>query len=672
MNRINILSQETSNKIAAGEVVERPASVVKELVENSIDAGAKNISVEIEDGGHRLIRVVDDGHGIHPDDISKAFTTHGTSKIKDIEDVYKIKSLGFRGEALPSIASVSNTRLISRNKEFDYGKEIYISGGKIQHEKEVGASVGTNICVENLFFNVPARQKFLKTAQREGSLVNDYMMRLALSNSDVSFKLYKNGKKTFSTYGSGDLKETIRALYGKEVYNNIIYFENHSDTTSIYGYIGNADISKGSRNRQSIFINKRLIKNRMITTAVENAFKSFLTVNKFPFFVLFIDIFPELIDVNIHPTKSEIKFKDDRQIFKIVFDGVHKALRKSLEESFMIDIEESASKDENKKAFNADELNKLNMELEKLEGRKEIHIPIDLKPLKSEERNNSVLEFGNRQEKSEAVNRDINIRAIGEGETQHHDIKIMKNLGVSDGYDSKEEKINEIKDINTTVHEQLNFNYNLDAASKTSDLGISEDVKIPKFEKINIIGQFNKTYILGEANNTLYIIDQHAAHEKVLFEKYSKEIDEKKVISQIILTPVVMELTPNEFAGYVENKEIFNNAGFIIEEFGENTINIKEVPLILGIPKVEKLFMDILDNLTGMGSGKTSEVKYNAIATMACKSAIKAHDLLSNEEMEHLLEELRYIDNPFTCPHGRPTIIKYTLTEVEKLFKRIQ
>ena len=336
MERINVLDLETSNKIAAGEVVERPSSVVKELLENSIDSKAKNITVEIVDGGQKSIKIIDDGHGIHPDDVEKAFMPHATSKISNIEDVYKIDTMGFRGEALASIASVSNTLLKSRIEEIDFGKEISISGGIVNHIQDTGCNVGTTIEVNDLFFNVPARQKFLKTTSREAAYISDIVDRLALANPDISFKFVNNNKKGLNTYGTGKLIDAIRCVYGKSISENIIGIEKHNDIVSVHGYIGNSEISRGSRNNQSIFVNKRYVKNKLITAAVENAFKSFLTVNKFPFFIVFLDIFPEYIDVNVHPTKSEIKFRDDREIFKLIFDAVHEALRNSLKDSFNI------------------------------------------------------------------------------------------------------------------------------------------------------------------------------------------------------------------------------------------------------------------------------------------------------------------------------------------------
>lgn len=336
MKRINILSEDTANKIAAGEVVERPSSVVKELVENSIDANAKNILIEVEEGGISLIRVIDDGDGIYKDDMTKAFLPHATSKIKESEDIYNISTLGFRGEALPSIASVSKVNLKSKQEESGFGYEISIEGGGVSDITECGINKGTIIEVRDLFYNVPARKKFLKTISKEGSLINDIVTRIALANPDVSIKLYNNGKKIIHTFGNGDIKDVIRTIYGRNISEDIIYFEDTSDLVTIHGYVGREDIARGSRNNQSTFVNKRYIKNKSLAVAVEQAFKSFSTVNKFPFFILYIEIYPEYVDVNIHPTKAEIKFNDERMIFGKIFNAVHTALKNDVFDDFAI------------------------------------------------------------------------------------------------------------------------------------------------------------------------------------------------------------------------------------------------------------------------------------------------------------------------------------------------
>ena len=640
--RINMLEIETSNKIAAGEVVERPSSVVKELVENSIDAGAKNIIVEIVDGGQSSIKVIDDGSGIHIDDIEKAFMPHATSKIKYVEDIYNIHTLGFRGEALPSIASVSRTTLNSRTEESSVGKEIAKSSGDILHIKEVGCNVGTTIEVKDLFFNVPARQKFLKTPQRESALISDIVGRLALANNEISFKLISNNKKVLSTYSTTNPSDTIRYIYGKEVVDNIISFEKYNDIMSVHGYVGNAEISRGSRNRQSIFVNKRYIKSGLITAAVENAFKSFLTVNKFPFFVIFLDIFPEYIDINVHPQKTEIKFEQDKAVFKFVFDAVHTAIGNSLRGKFNV-AEENSDK-----------------EVEKNTIRNEIY---DFNRIVIDEKDRKDLE------KSVQIPIDFNYKTLNNDRDSFVGTQHEPNNHPEFTATHFSEATNEL--ANESVPLQIKESYGIlyDMRSSISSIETSE---VSKFPELRLIGQFNKTYILGEINNELYLIDQHAAHEKILFEKYKKEIINAEVLSQILLTPTVIELNHEDYAYYNENAEVFDSTGFDIIEFGENTISIREVPIIFGKPDIKNLFNEILDNLKNMGSGETVEIKYNRIASMACKAAIKANHQLSDLEMNKLINDLRYIEEPFTCPHGRPTIVRFTLNELEKRFKRIQ
>ncbi|MBL4934864.1 DNA mismatch repair endonuclease MutL [Clostridium sp. YIM B02515] len=609
MKRINVLDVNTSNKIAAGEVVERPFSVVKELIENSLDANSKNITVEIQEGGQKSIRIIDDGEGIHPEDIEKAFLPHATSKINEIDDIYKINTFGFRGEALASVAAVSNVILKSRTSEFEYGKEISISGGRINYFKDTGSNIGTTIEVNDLFYNVPARLKFMKSSQREAALINDIIQRLALVNSKVSFKALSNNNKVLFTAPSNNVSDTIRAIYGKNISDNITEIERHTDIASVYGYIGNSEISRGSRNNQSLFVNKRYVKNRLITTAVESAFKSFLTINKYPFFIIFLEIFPELIDINVHPTKSEIKFKDERFIFKLVFDTVHETLRKSLKDSFDIQNNDFESFDFGKEA----------------REKTIVQVPIDLK--------SNSYKYENIEETATTYN--SNIYGDMPLNNKHYNILSENNLPV--------------------IKEQ-------------EELSMKE----AKFAELSVIGQFNDTYILAQSGQELYIIDQHAAHEKIMFEKFIKKVKESQVVAQLLSLPVVLEMSSEDFMIYSENKEIFMRTGFNIEIFGENTISIREVPIILGNIEVKNLFLNIIDNLKSMGSGETVEVKYDRIATAACKSAVKANNRLSMLEMNSLINELRFIDNPFTCPHGRPTIIKITLNELEKRFKRIQ
>ena len=648
MKRINILDEHTSNKIAAGEVVERPASVVKELVENSIDAGAKNITIEIEEGGIELIRVIDDGVGIYADDISKAFLPHATSKIVSVDDIYNINTLGFRGEALPSIASVSQVNFRSKTAYANFGKEISISG-EVLSINDIGMNTGSIMEVRNLFFNVPARKKFLKTTSREGSLVNDIVTRIALSYPDISFKLFNNHKKVLLTYGDNNLASTIRTIYGKTIYEDIIEFSNHEDSyIRIYGYVGRESIARGSRNNQSIYVNNRYIKNKTVVAAVENAFKSFSTVNKFPFFVLFIDIPADNIDVNIHPTKAEIKFKDERMIFKAVFDTVHSALKNDVFNSFATDQEQLN--------VNVNIQSPLLIEEQPISGEKREQI--DLLETKS-----SLL-------KEPSINDIYSSVTMNDIKKEENIYNELKAATVAKNTIKNDVPIEPTVNYEETSYSQSYTENYYEEQYETKEK-VDEKVPVAKFADLRVIGQFNKTYILAEYLDCLYIIDQHAAHEKILFEKYRNDIEKKNTIIQPLLIPMVLELSIDDYECYTENKNLFEESGFIIDEFGDNTISLKEVPYFLGKLDSKKLFLDMIDNLKNMGSGKTIEVKINKIASMACRAAVKANDYLTEIEMKELIEQLRYIEDPFHCPHGRPIIIKMTNYELDKKFKRI-
>ncbi|MBO3333917.1 DNA mismatch repair endonuclease MutL [Clostridium perfringens] len=670
MNRINILNADTANKIAAGEVVERPSSVVKELVENSLDAGAKNITIEIQNGGESLIKIIDDGSGVHPEDVEKAFNPHATSKIKDTYDIFSINTLGFRGEALPSIASIARVDFKSKVSDFDMGKELIISGGEKESLTDCSMNRGTQIEVRDLFFNVPARKKFLKTTARESALINDLVNRISLANPDVSFKLFNNNKKILNTYGNGKLIDVIRTIYGKSTAENLIYFEEHKDTASVYGFIGNDTLARASRNNQSLFVNKRYVKNRSLTVAVENAFRSFNVTGKFPFFVLFIDTYPELIDVNIHPTKSEIKFKDERFIFKVVFDAVHSAMREYVKDTFTLPEEEEKKFEALKEEVIQESLDKEISTLEKLkeninykkeeaysynsskdyETKTEVNIPVDFLSKENQEEsfsiNNSFNSLENNEFKEASAKREISYDPI-----------LIKNELKDKVSESTSESL-ERSDYKCNKNEYGNF--------------LEETIyREAKFPKLRVIGQFNKTYILAEYDSTLYLIDQHAAHEKILFEKYSSDIAKKKVEIQPLMIPLVVTLPTEDYLYYDENKEIFEKAGFKISDFGDNSIRIEEVPYFLDKLNPTEIITSMINNLKKMGTGETVEVKYNKIASMSCRAAVKANDVLSILEMENLIEDLRYINDPFHCPHGRPTIIKFTSYELDKKFKRI-
>ena len=704
MKRINILNEDTANKIAAGEVVERPSSVVKELVENSIDANSKNIVIEIEEGGTSLIRIIDDGDGIYKDDIDKAFLPHATSKINKSEDIYNIHTLGFRGEALPSIASVAKVNLKSKQEKSEFGYEISIEGGRQSSVTECGVNKGTIIEVRDLFFNVPARKKFLKSISNEGSLINDIITRLALANPKVSFELYNNHKKILHTFGNGDLKDVIRTIYGKSITDNILYYDDSSDLITVYGYVGKEEIARGSRNNQSIFVNKRYIKNKSLAVAVEQAFKSFSTVSKFPFFILFIEVYPEDVDVNIHPTKAEVKFNDERMIFKKIFGAVHNALKNEVFETFAIKEEAETIKPATVPSF--EEITfKIKEEEEKVKFANSAaktlmeqgkNLKVDNSSSNEEKYTNTYVSKLNYENKSSLANdnnpplvdynssssvpeNSLSLKGINNDELNKTVVDIpvdFKSHVVSN--ELKESTINNTNVNNeyTSKNENIAYEYEcIDKNKENSNLEtkVENSIAMPiaKFPPITIIGQYNKTYILGEYEGTLYMIDQHAAHEKILFEKYLKEIENGNIIIQPLMVPSVIDLSIDDYSYFEENKKIFEEAGFCLQEFGGNSLSLKEVPYFLGKLNPKNLFLDILDNLKNLGNGKTSEVKHNTIASKACKAAIKGNDKLELNEMIKLIEDLRFIDDPFHCPHGRPVIIKFTSVDIDKKFRRI-
>lgn len=613
MGKINILSKDTFNKIAAGEVVERPASVAKELVENSIDAKATEIYIEIIEGGEKLIKIVDNGEGILEEDLRNAFLPHATSKIRTADDLFSISTMGFRGEALSSISSVSKVLTRSKTQGND-GREILVEGGDIRYEKFSSMDQGTLMEIRDLFYNVPARKKFLKSTSREASIISEILSKISMAHPKISFKLVVDGKEILRTYGTGNQKDVIRQVYNKKVYENLFYFENHFDSFSIFGYIGNEEISRGSRSHETIFVNKRLVQSKVITTAAEKAFKSFATVSRFPFFVINIEVFPEIIDVNIHPQKAEIKFEDESHIFKSVFGTIHGAMRDGLKDTFAIENEE-------------EEESFVQLSHSAVNTPVYIDIPVD-----------TMKQIG---------------AVVTEGKTESDQ---KPDQAFYSAYDSPEEKIRE------------------DLGQMRRDEGLAGSDALErsaKFPMPKIIGQFRDTYILTEIHDELYIFDQHAAHEKINFEKYMLGIREGSVASQGLLIPEIVDLDIEDHQLYLDNSEVLKDAGFIIEDFGDRSISIREVPLFLGKVQASSYLHEILDNIRNLGKGNKEDVKYLRIATAACKASIKAYEPLTLEEMQYLIDELRFIEEPFTCPHGRPTLVKLTEKDMQKMFRRI-
>lgn len=613
MGIIKLLDDKTVNKIAAGEVIEKPASIVKELVENSIDAGSTEITVEIKGGGISLIRVSDNGIGIDSEDMDTAFLRHATSKIVSDNDLYSINTLGFRGEALASIAAVSRIEMISKYRDNPLGNRIYIEGGKVIEKEQSGSPNGTTITVRDLFFNTPARLKFLKSESREGMYITDIMQNLALSHPKISFKYKNNDKMIFATKGDGDLKSVILSVYGKEIFNNIIEVDSARDFISIKGYIGNSEISKSNRNHQSLFINGRYVKNKTVTAAVEAAYKSMLTINKFPMFILHIYINPEFIDVNVHPAKSEIKFQDDQIVFRAVY---HCIKDKLISISPINDI--SASE---KDTF-INELPRVNYTQQE--------IPIT--------------EYKN------------NIPSFMQYERDNYEKESLKDTCQNIDY-IRENNLASRTDISQEMDEKIVLH--------------EKGSSVAKFEPLAVVGQIHFTYIVAEGIEDMYLIDQHAAHERIYYESYMNEYKSSSLQSQNMLVPIVIELTLSEKEQVLDNLDFFKKLGYEIDDFGGNSIALRCVPLIYGNPDNIELFNEILNNLEDKNKDLFHVID-KVIYTMACKSAVKAGDKLNYREMSELIEKLRFCDNPFNCPHGRPTIIKMSYTELEKKFKRIQ
>ena len=608
MARINVLDKDTFNKIAAGEVVERPSSVVKELVENSIDAGAKEIHVEIQGGGEELIRVLDKGEGIEPDDMLKAFMPHATSKIMNADDLFRISTMGFRGEALSSISSVSKVLMRSRTESTD-GREVYIEGGDLKYEKYSPMDKGTLIEVRDLFFNVPARKKFLKTRSKEAGTIGEILSKIAIAHPEISFSLVSDGKPLLKTYGTGDQKDVIRQVYTKKTQENTFQFDEEYESLRISGFVGNEEISRGNRSQQSIFVNRRLVQSRTITVAAENAFKSFATVSRFPFLIINIDILPEIIDVNIHPQKAEIKFEDDRHIFKVVFDTIHKTMAEGLKRTF--DVEPDISQEAAHEQLAAD------MPIKPVY----IDMPVD-----------------------------VTARSFPESRRQWTDETIYSG---EDKMETGPSAAPETRPVSSYVAEE------------------PVSMREAKFPMPRIIGQFRSTYILAEIHDELYVFDQHAAHEKINFEKYMRDLTQGAVSSQPLLVPAILELSLEDYGLMNENRSALAEAGFLVEDFGDRAISVREVPYFLGEVSNMAYLTDILDNIRNLGKGTREEIRRMRIATAACKASVKAYEPLTLREMEYLIEELRHIEEPFTCPHGRPTMIKYTEKDFEKAFRRI-
>ena len=663
MPQIQVLDQITIDKIAAGEVIERPASIVKELVENSIDAKAASVTVEMQDGGISLIRVTDNGSGIEREDIRNAFLRHSTSKIRKVEDLAHIASLGFRGEALSSISAVTRTELITKTKEDTFGTRYVIEGGVEQSLEDAGAPDGTTFLVRQLFYNVPARRKFLKTPMTEAGHVQDLLMRLALSHPEVAFTFINNGQTKMRTSGNGKLKDVIYSIYGREAAANLIELDYSMDGLVMKGYLGKPVITRGNRNFENYFVNGRYVKNAMLSKAIEDAYKDFLMQHKFPFVVIHFQVDGEKIDVNVHPTKMEMRFQRQQDVYNIVYEGVHRTL---LEPELIPQVEAPAPK----------VISQPKSESPFLLKPKTAPQPMEKKPEEKEEPHDEayfmkkmkerVLSYHQRNSSAEVAKKEQIFRPQAQAE------RIKDALARAKEVEKQPQK--QAEEQPELIRETPVYETKPVTEEKAEQLNLFEEhlLKREKKAEYKLIGQVFETYWLVEFENSLYIIDQQAAHERVLYERTLKEMKNREFTAQYLSPPIILSLSMQEAQVLNENMDRFTRIGFEIEPFGGEEYAVRAIPdNLFGIAKKE-LLLEMLDDLAdGISTSMTPELIDEKVASMSCKAAVKGNNRLSAQEADALIGELLLLENPYHCPHGRPTIIAMTQRELEKKFKRI-
>lgn len=794
MGNIVLLDDLTINKIAAGEVIERPASVVKEMVENSIDAGSKNITIEIKNGGISFIKITDDGCGVSEDDMEMAFERHATSKIRKAADLATVTTMGFRGEALASIAAIANVEMVSKKEGEDIGHRIVVEGGKILEKSEVGCPVGTTITVKNLFFNTPVRYKFLKKDYTEAGYIEDSVRRIALVNKDIAIKLINSGKTIIQTNGSGDFKNIIYSIYGKDIANGIMEVEYTYEDIKVSGVVGKPEISRANRQNQIFFVNGRYIKDKNLTAAVDQAYKGMIPIGKFGFVILNLEMNPEKLDVNVHPAKLEVRFQEENMVFKAVYHAIKAGFGKgelveNVEKPIDITpkkvaIEESKEKQkediklEIKEDMSIEErINAINSLISKITPEKKVETPVEESvTLKSSNliediyRNKTVvndatteeydeegktIKFGDtkissntqeidtsevnealkeetiiidnnekealpqetmkvdnvieepkeneiKEEKTDDINKDE--EAIRKAEEKKDEFisavtdKLLeaklKDEDSTEIIDTSKvrEALKEIPEITPEFEEMYKKAFGIDLKSKEEEKAEDESEKLDldnveyvpdlnqnlfetseEYQEINykFIGIAFSTYIIIELKDELYMIDQHAAHERIMYEKVKANYySEEEKDSQFLLLPDIVTLTHKEMDIAKENIEMFAKAGFAFEEFGDNTIKVTAVPSMCENLNTKELFLELLDEIDTVAVTATQEKEDKFIATVACKSAVKANMKLDIKEVDSLMQKLLRLPNPFTCPHGRPTAIKMTQYDLERKFSR--
>ena len=671
-NRINLLDEITINKIAAGEVVERPASIVKELVENSIDAGADRIIIEVENGGKSLIKITDNGCGIPSSEVKKCFLRHATSKIDKIDDLFNLFTLGFRGEALASICAVSKLEMTTKFEDEAVGTKITLVGGNVESKEAVGANTGTSIVIKDLFFNTPARKKFLKTDHAELMNITDIVNKLAIGYPNVKFRYLNAGKLMVNTPGDGKLLSAVRSIYSRETAENLIEINYDCSLFKIDGYIGNNNIYRSNRNLQHVYINGRFVKSKILYDAIANAYKSIIPINKHAICFINLHLDPDKVDVNIHPGKIEVKFEKENEIKLEIMEYLRaKLLKESLigkYETFDRVPKDRAVKQEIKPIDLSDEVD-VNSFI-KLDDFEEKKKNLEGKHKKEVKPKSEVKSKANESYNSSLKNSNSTNKNYSHGFSRYNDNKDIDNKDIDNkiNYYGNAKNLEEINKISET-ESQMAF---------TADGAILDSEKRDEIEKkeagfslkyYKVIGVIFDTYIVLQKGESMYLMDQHAAHERVLFERYMNAFHKREVHMQMLLDPIVLELSSVDMLRVEKNIDVFKNFGFEVEIFGMNNILIRGVPNLFGTPQSEKFILELIDNIDKISNNY--DLKDDRFAVMACKSAIKANDRIQNIEIESLFRQLEKCENPYTCPHGRPTMVEISKVEIEKMFKRI-
>ena len=680
---IILLDQDTINKIAAGEVIERPMAVVKELVENSIDAGANMVTVEIKDGGKNFIRITDNGSGIEKSDIELAFTPHATSKIKGAADLLEVSTLGFRGEALASVAAVSHLEMITKVKSEDVGYRYQIDGGERKELETVGCPDGTTIIVRNLFYNTPARLKFLKSHQTEAGYIGGVIERLALSHPEISFRFIAQGQTKLHTSGNGNLKDTIYQIYGRDITSNVLTVDLSDEVCSIGGFIGKPVVSRGNRAYINYFINGRYIKSNIINKAIEEAYKPYTMQHRYPFTVLHFQIKPEFIDVNVHPQKMEIRFTNERELYKTIYDCITARLthREFIPEVTFEENKNAKVTDINKSAGIPGD-NKSNKNAG-VTGNNESNKNAGITGNNENNKKNNSNKNENSSEEAEKI-AIVEKKVIDAGETfsrigkveLHRPDAYQKKQMFAELMKKKEKQDDGLAESGQSgviaaeknieiLHEKAPYNIKQEILFETGVLQEDET------KNIRIVGQVFSTYWILQYEDNMYMVDQHAAHEKVLYERFMKQISENKVMVQMVNPPIVLSLSMVEQQVVDDNIEIFKELGYTIEAFGGREYIVTGIPAQLPDIATTDLLMEIIDDLVNGKTNLSKDVLLERVATMSCKAAVKGNNELPLEHAHELLKELMSLENPYNCPHGRPTMIRMSKYEIEKKFKRI-